>query len=89
MANETISPNDIAIVGMALRVPGARNVQEFWDNLCNGVESIRTLSREELIEAGESPDRIHHPNYVPRVADLADMEPVSYTHLTLPTICSV
>ncbi|MCM2503049.1 SDR family NAD(P)-dependent oxidoreductase [Aureimonas altamirensis] len=74
MANETISPNDIAIVGMALRVPGAKNVREFWDNLCNGVESIRTLSREELIEAGESPDRIHNPNYVPRAADLDEME---------------
>ncbi|WP_245450586.1 type I polyketide synthase [Neorhizobium sp. SOG26] len=66
--------SDVAIVGMALRVPGARNVTEFWKNLCDGVESIRTFSVEELLAAGEEPERIHHPNYVPRGADLPDME---------------
>jgi acyl transferase domain-containing protein len=69
-----IDPADIAIVGMALRVPGARNVNEFWQNLRNGVESIRTLSPEELIKAGEADTRVHYPNYVPRTADLPDME---------------
>lgn len=68
------SPNDIAIVGMALRVPGARNVGEFWANLRNGVESIRDLTEEELLAAGESPSRIHHPNYVRRTSEMPDME---------------
>ncbi len=69
-----ISAGDIAIVGMALRVPGARNVDEFWRNLRDGVESIRTFSPEELAASGEDPGRIHHPNYVPRGAELPDME---------------
>jgi phthiocerol/phenolphthiocerol synthesis type-I polyketide synthase E len=30
---------DIAIIGMACRVPGAKNIDEFWHNLRNGVES--------------------------------------------------
>ena len=34
----------IAIIGMAGRFPGARNVTEFWENLRNGVESIRDRS---------------------------------------------
>lgn len=72
-SNEVFS-GDIAIVGMALRVPGARNVDEFWSNLRNGVESVRTLTREELLAEGERSERIHHPNYVPRCADLGDME---------------
>ncbi|UVK40221.1 KR domain-containing protein [Mesorhizobium sp. AR10] len=67
-------PNDIAIVGMALRVPGARTVDEFWNNLRSGTESIRTLSAEELAAAGERAERIHHPHYVPRTAELPDME---------------
>ncbi len=29
----------IAIVGLAGRFPGAKNVEEFWQNLQNGVES--------------------------------------------------
>ncbi len=69
-----ISETDIAIVGMALRVPGARNVEEFWANLRNGVESIRTVSPEELAAAGERPDRAARKDYVPRTADLPDME---------------
>ena len=68
------NPNDIAIVGMALRVPGARNIEEFWRNLRSGTESIRDLSVEELLEAGASNEAIHHPNYVRRAADLPDME---------------
>ncbi len=72
--NNQVCASDIAIVGMALRVPGARNVSEFWKNLCDGVESIRTFSTEELVADGEDPERIHHPNYVPRGADLPDME---------------
>ena len=72
-SNEVFS-SDIAIVGMALRVPGARNVKEFWSNLRQGVESIRTVPPEELLAEGEKAEHIHHPNYVPRCADLAEME---------------
>ena len=67
-------PNDIAIVGMALRVPGARSVEEFWTNLTAGRESVRTLSQDELTQSGKSSERMHHPNYVRRAADLAGME---------------
>ena len=30
---DEVGENDIAIVGMALRVPGANGVDEFWRNL--------------------------------------------------------
>ena len=68
------APSDIAIVGMALRVPGARSVDEFWQNLRTGTESILTLSEDELLAAGASREDIHHPNYVRRAAELPDME---------------
>ena len=68
------APGDIAIVGVALRVPGAQNANEFWNNLRDGVESIRTLEMEELIAAGEKPERARRKNYVARAADLAGME---------------
>ncbi len=38
----------IAIVGMAGRFPGARNVAEFWRNLCAGTESISRFTDAEL-----------------------------------------
>ncbi|SFL93294.1 type I polyketide synthase [Methylorubrum salsuginis] len=69
-----ILDTDIAIVGMALRTPGARNLGEFWHNLREGIAAFRTLSPEDLDAAGESPARYRLPNYVPCTADLPDME---------------
>ena len=68
------SQSDIAIVGMALRVPGARSVEEFWHNLREGVESIETRTPEQLLQAGESPDNLRRKNYVPRTAELRGFE---------------
>ncbi|MCA9996435.1 MAG: aminotransferase class III-fold pyridoxal phosphate-dependent enzyme, partial [Anaerolineales bacterium] len=41
-------PNSIAIIGMAGRFPKAHNIEQFWHNLVNGVESIDTLTDEQL-----------------------------------------
>ncbi|QBF31984.1 type I polyketide synthase [Thalassococcus sp. S3] len=68
------SRSDIAIVGMALTVPGAQSPAEFWDNLKGGVESITRLDDAALLEAGERPDLIHHKNYVPAAALLDGYE---------------
>jgi amino acid adenylation domain-containing protein/non-ribosomal peptide synthase protein (TIGR01720 family) len=55
---------DIAVVGMSGRFPGARNVDEFWRNLKDGVESISVFTEEELKEAGIPADELAHPGYV-------------------------
>ncbi len=55
---------EVAIVGLAGRFPGASNVEVFWKNLCNGVESITVFSNEELIKAGIDPELVNDPNYV-------------------------
>ncbi|MEM9921072.1 MAG: SDR family NAD(P)-dependent oxidoreductase [Bacteroidota bacterium] len=55
---------EIAIIGMAGRFPGANTVEAFWDNLKAGVESIQSLSDEELLAEGESKSLLALPNYV-------------------------
>jgi hypothetical protein len=40
----------IAIIGMAGRFPGAKNVNEFWQNLRDGVESISLIGEQEEIK---------------------------------------
>jgi phthiocerol/phenolphthiocerol synthesis type-I polyketide synthase E len=55
---------EIAIVGMACRFPGARNVEEYWRNLVAGVESITYFTPEDLAAVGEDPSIIAHPDYV-------------------------
>jgi acyl transferase domain-containing protein len=64
----------IAIVGMAARVPGARTPAQFWDNLANGVESVTTLTEEQLLEAGVRREAILRPGYVRSAAVLDHME---------------
>ncbi|HLP61655.1 MAG TPA: polyketide synthase, partial [Candidatus Deferrimicrobium sp.] len=65
---------EIAVIGMAGRFPGARNVEEFWHNLKNGTESITFFSDRELLEAGCNPDQVKRPNYVKAMGYLPDME---------------
>jgi acyl transferase domain-containing protein/thioesterase domain-containing protein/acyl carrier protein len=56
--------NDIAIVGMALRVPGAASPEVFWQNLKNGHESLQFYSDEVLRARGVSAVELSDPNYV-------------------------
>ncbi|TCP54486.1 acyl transferase domain-containing protein [Tumebacillus sp. BK434] len=69
--SEMLDLQGIAIIGMSGRFPGAKNTREFWENLKNGVESIRPFSDEE-VEAG-SIDR-EDPNYVQAGAPLEGAE---------------
>ncbi|NEQ64894.1 MAG: type I polyketide synthase [Symploca sp. SIO2D2] len=64
----------IAIIGMSGRFPGARNLEEFWHNLANGVESIRQFSNEELAEIDVNPADLSAPSYVKAGAPLSDSD---------------
>jgi acyl transferase domain-containing protein/thioesterase domain-containing protein/acyl carrier protein len=65
---------DIAVVGMAGRFAGARSIDEYWNNLRNGVESLTTFTEAELAAAGVNPAELADPNYVKVGAVLPDME---------------
>jgi len=66
--------NDIAVIGMACRLPGSSNPEEYWQNLKDGRESITTLSDDELRAADVSEADIANPNYVKTGMFLEDME---------------
>ncbi|MDQ1355259.1 MAG: hypothetical protein QG657_5569, partial [Acidobacteriota bacterium] len=65
---------EVAVIGMAARFPGAKNINEFWNNLKNGVESITFFSDEELEKAGVDSDLIKDPNYVKAFGALDGVE---------------
>lgn len=48
--SSTEKNDDIAVIGMAVKFPGANNIAEFWENLCEGKESITFFSDEQLSE---------------------------------------
>jgi amino acid adenylation domain-containing protein len=65
---------EVAIIGMAGRFPGARNVDELWRNLRNGVESITFFDRDALERAGTDPEVMAQPGFVGAKAVLDDLE---------------
>ncbi|MGH9398365.1 MAG: SDR family NAD(P)-dependent oxidoreductase [Terriglobia bacterium] len=64
----------IAIIGMSGRFPGARDLDQFWRNLRDGVESVSFFSDEQLKEAGMNPEVRQDPNYVGAGGVLPDIE---------------
>src|SRR5207245_823200 len=56
--------NQVAIVGMAGRLPGAADLEQFWRNLRDGVESIARPERDELERAGVAADLLDRRDYV-------------------------
>jgi acyl transferase domain-containing protein len=75
MPDETevpVRPNDVAVIGMSGRFPGAPDLDTFWSRLRNGDELLTTYTGAELAAAGV-PERVRRdPRYVPRAAVLPD-----------------
>ncbi len=63
----------IAIIGLAGRFPGAKNIDQFWQNLLAGHDAIKPFSDEQLAEAGLDAEEVRtDPNYVTSGAFLGD-----------------
>jgi amino acid adenylation domain-containing protein len=65
--------NAVAIIGMAGRFPGAENVEQFWENLCQGRESISAIPAADL-EDRLTPEQRSQGKYVAARALLHDVD---------------
>lgn len=65
---------EIAIVGMAGRFPGAPDIDSFWRNIRDGVESIVHYSDDELRQRGVSEALLADPAYVKAGIPLEGMD---------------
>ncbi len=72
---------DVAIIGMAGRFPGARDVEEFWENLKNGVEGISFFTDDELEDSRE----LANPDLVKARGTLTDVELFDAPFFSIPT----
>ena len=70
----SLKDDDIAVIGMSGRFPGANSVAEFWENLCAKKDGIRTLSDAALRAAGIAERDIVDSSYVKASAMLDDIE---------------
>lgn len=60
----------VAVIGVALRVPGANDPDTFWRNLVDGVESISYFRQDEI----EYPEEFGKPGYVPAKGLVDDID---------------
>ena len=66
--------DSIAIIGMSGRFPGAKNIEQFWQNLRDGIEGISFFSREELKSAGVPNELLDDSRYVPAWGTTEDVD---------------
>jgi len=72
--DEDNSLTDIAVVGLSCRFPGALNIEDYWNNLVHGNETISHFSKEELINSLISNELLENPNYVKARGILKDID---------------
>jgi amino acid adenylation domain-containing protein len=72
--NQTSTALDgVALIGMVGRFPGAKSVEELWNNLCGEVESI-TFFAEDEIDPSVDPELRHDSHYVRARGVIQDAE---------------
>src|SRR5436190_16276391 len=65
MSSRAVRPNDVAVIGMSGRFPGASDIHEFWTNIREGRETISRFTDDEIQEeAGIDPQALRHPAFV-------------------------
>lgn len=64
---------EIAVIGMSCRLPGAKNIEEYWRNIANGAELISFFKEKELA-GGKNPDIVRHPDFVKAGGVLEEVE---------------
>ncbi|MFE2340993.1 type I polyketide synthase [Streptomyces sp. NPDC059431] len=62
----------VAVVGMACRLPGARDVRAFWSMLRAGRDGISRPAREELLALGADPEYVGRENFVAAMGVIED-----------------
>ncbi|MBF0194217.1 MAG: SDR family NAD(P)-dependent oxidoreductase [Magnetococcales bacterium] len=73
-SNPSSEQEELAIVGMSGRFPGAKNISEFWQNLIEETNSFHSYSDEELLNNGIPPEAVNHPDYVKVGAAVKDAD---------------
>ncbi len=71
---EHLTGSEVAVVGMAGRFPGARDLDAFWQNLAGGVELITFFEDDQIDPAAVDPQMLKNPNYVKARGVLDDIE---------------
>lgn len=71
---DLIGEKDIAVIGMSGRFPMSEDLEEFWENLRNGIECVTHFTDEDLIASGIEPPLLSDSHYIKAAPVLKDVE---------------
>lgn len=74
VTTNNIDDSAIAIIGISGRFPKANDIDTFWKNLQEGVESIEFFSEQELLEEGNDLTLLKKQNYVKAGTVISDID---------------
>lgn len=74
---------DVAIIGMAGRFPGARDITAFWQNMQNGIEGISFFADDEM-EVKVDPKDLRNPTFVKAKGVVDDVDLFDAAFFNIP-----
>lgn len=72
--NEAIQCQEVAVIGLAGKFPGATHLNQFWENVVAGIESVTHFEQKELLDTGIDPKILVDANYVRSKGFLENVE---------------
>ena len=82
-AKRSNESTDFAVVGMAVKLPGAKDVDQFWQNLCEGKETVRFFDESELAPSLPR-ELVKNPNYVKARGIVDDADHIDAKFFKMP-----
>lgn len=80
MDRDNLTGLEVAVIGMAGKFPGSKNIEQLWDNLVNGKELVSFFSQQELEEANIQQELLMKKNYVRAKGIIEDAEKFDYKY---------
>ncbi|CAM2069715.1 Amino acid adenylation domain-containing protein [Sulfidibacter corallicola] len=75
---------DVAVIGMAGRFTGTRNIEEYWRDVLDKMDNITHFTEKELIAAGVPREVVADPNYVKAKGKLDDVDAFDAEFFNIP-----
>ncbi|KAL2018289.1 hypothetical protein VTK56DRAFT_993 [Thermocarpiscus australiensis] len=74
------APDDIAVIGLSINVPGAKGQQQFWQLLSGGVSTVTEIpsTRFQVQHSEEANGRVHHARHGNFLTDPFKFDPAYF-----------
>lgn len=70
---------EIAIIGVSCKFPDSENYRVFWDNLCQGKESVKKYTDDEILSSGITEEYLNNDSFIKSGVELEDKNYFDYS----------